>query len=616
MDDGCLGCLIPLAIAGGIIYIIVKYVIPILLAASAAILAVFAAIGAVVGLVKAIINVTRAIKYTVSERKSLRRQSLVDGRLWDGGTPVKELFFEDVASKAYLFGPCFADVWSIIKKSFSNNFGSHPDFTRGDRWFTRVLFVMWSVFELLATYVLGTAGTVALSLILLTVFLALELPVLIAAGIVLLFEKIFYLSKRISYRCPKCKYEYTIPVYICPNSDCQIKHRRLRPGVYGIIRRRCVCGDVAIPLTASIKGRYIGKYRSRKEKIKFSELSSRCPQCGEEYNAGLTKPTSIALVGGAAAGKTTFKVAFGYSFLDEEAVRMGLDFGFPDKRSEDEYEKSVRYYKGLDIIPETNRGSDTDISTFSFSLENKKFSASRMIQIYDMPGEVFATEDAKEGWRNYQFTEGMVFLIDPFSLPAVKDKHQKEVSSGSMGVCTMDMNALIDSLINTLQNEKVKKNKGKFAIPVALTINKVDSGFLKKMCGSEAVEALMSGCPEVFSDYFAAMDYVCRCFLVKNDGIGFITNLDNNFNTVHFFFSSPMGYIPQASRTRFRPINVLPIMQWMMLRADSELAKVWKPDHPVIDLTDEQRELYKTHPEYYDKYVMELLNEGDDNNSE
>ena len=45
-------------------------------------------------------------------------------------------------------------------------------------------------------------------------------------------------------------------------------------------------------------------------------------------------------------------------------------------------------------------------------------------------------------------------------------------------------------------------------------------------------------------------------------------------------------------------------MQWMMLRADKQLGKVWKPDLIVTDLTDEQKKLYREHPEYYDEFVL------------
>ena len=275
------------------------------------------------------------------------------------------------------------------------------------------------------------------------------------------------------------------------------------------------------PATASSGiGSVSGKY-------KLTDMKSFCPHCGAGYNAGLSKPTSIALIGGSSAGKTTFKVAFSYLFLDEETVKSGMDVSFPDKQSEDEYQHSVRYFKGLDIIPGTNRGVVTDITTFSFALEHAKFDASRMIQIYDMPGEVFSTGEAREGWKNYRFTEGMVFLIDPFSLPTIKRECEEEIKASSMGICQTDMGKMVESLIDTLQNEKVKKVRNKFSIPVALTINKVDSPLLRKLCGPEAVAILMKELPDIFDDYFDTIDYVCRCFLEKNGCIGFISNLES-----------------------------------------------------------------------------------------
>lgn len=638
------------------IYPLVKYVIPALLTVAGSLIVVFALVGLFVGIVKAFINFTKAIKFASARRELLyqfkniycadlvmrdhptiftmkRKDALQNAFRVDDehrinkGLPTLEMrsefpgensyCYEDIASKSYFFGPAVEDTWTIIKSAFEYNFKSMPPFSHNEIWILKATLNIWTAVEIFIVAVFGSIATLVLSLFFLIVFLAIEVPVLIMAGISLVFENFYYLSHRIEYRCPSCKGEYKIPHYICPNPNCGIVHKRLRPGLFGIRKRKCVCGRVILPLRAKARGAVYNLYipdcpkhgkSEYRRRLDYRELHGKCPLCGNDYTAGLTKPTSIALIGGASAGKTTFKVAFSYVFLDEEAVKAGLDYSFPDKRSEDEYDKSIRYFKGLDIIPATNRGAQTDISTFSFSLENKGFTASRMIHIYDMPGEVFETGDAKEGWRNYQFTEGMVFLIDPYSMPEIKSRHSNEIAGGSMGICTMGMNELVNSLINTLRNEKVRKKGGKFAIPVALTINKVDSLTLKRMCGGDAVEALMKGCPEVFGkDYFMAMDYVCRCFLARNNGMGFIANLDHNFDTVHFFFSSPMGYIPKSTLTRFRPVNVLPVMQWMMRKADSELAKVWKPDIPIRDLTDNEKQLYKTHPEYYEQFVEPLI---------
>lgn len=609
---------------------IVVYVVPIILAAGAIVIGVFALIGSCIGIVKSIKNFVLAIKELSGRPKSIRKYkndyaiaavhdrntysysmggfdpSFVDRSSVKYKAIPRDYCFEDIAARSYFLGPCFKDVFSIIREALAENYNDLPEFGRGDHWYSRVLFFILSLFQLVVTVVLGTVFTLAISAILLSVFLVIELVVLSVSGIALSFENLFYLSRRISYRCPMCKEEYNIAIYKCP--CCGIPHSRLRPGAYGIFRRKCICGAL-LPLTARGKG-YIDPATassgigSVSGKYKLTDMKSFCPHCGAGYNAGLSKPTSIALIGGSSAGKTTFKVAFSYLFLDEETVKSGMDVSFPDKQSEDEYQHSVRYFKGLDIIPGTNRGVVTDITTFSFALEHAKFDASRMIQIYDMPGEVFSTGEAREGWKNYRFTEGMVFLIDPFSLPTIKRECEEEIKASSMGICQTDMGKMVESLIDTLQNEKVKKVRNKFSIPVALTINKVDSPLLRKLCGPEAVAILMKELPDIFDDYFDTIDYVCRCFLEKNGCIGFISNLDSNFETIHFFFSSPMGYIPQASRVRFRPVNVLPVMQWMMLRADSQLARAWKPELKLTDIPEEKRRLYQTHPEYYEIYVL------------
>ncbi len=604
MDDlgGCLGGLIVIGIA---IYVVVQIVIPLVLAVGAVLLTGFAVVGAIIGLVMALKNYISAVIEVYGRRERMGKFK-VETSQHDADMKIAAgAFYEDLAAKCYFFGPCFEDVFLIIKMSFLNNFDSMPDFSRGDMWLTRILFVVLSLVQVIVTYVLGTAFTLIICLAMLVLFLVFEIIYLILSGIVLAFENLYFVSRQISFRCPSCKNEYKVPVYECPK--CHVKHRRLKPGTYGIFTRKCIC-SAKLPVSVRVKGSCMVRDPSSgnyvKEKIRFEEIQGYCSHCGTAHNAGISKPTSIALIGGTSAGKTTFKVAFINDFLEEELTRMGIDFEFPDKSDEREYTDSLEYYKGHRIIAGTNRGLNTDISVFSFFLKHKKFNASRMVHIYDMPGETFETGNAKEGWENYTFTEGAVFLIDPYSIPFVKTQQETEISSSSMGICSMHMDRLSDSLIDTLSQVKVKKNRGKFSIPIALTINKVDSHFLKKLCGDEAVKNLMDGKPDIFSDYFAAMDYVCRCFLAKYGGINFIANLDNYFETVHFFSSSPMGYMPKSTRMRFNPINVLPIMQWMMLRADKQLGRVWKPDQVVTDLTDQQKKLYLEHPEYYDEFVL------------
>ena len=483
MDEEALGALIGLGLIIGIIYVIVVYVIPLLLGLVAIILAIFGVIGLGVGLFFAIRNFVVSIKKVKVQRSYLGKfkdktiQDKVHNESANGD--YSAFVYEECASKSYFFGPCFSDIWAIIKGAFSENFATFPDFSRGQEWYSKIAFFVWSLFQVIAQFVLGTILTALLSLIMLVVSIVFTDILYIFFGITLLIENAYLKIKSVSFRCQKCTHAYDIPVYCCPK--CNINHVRLRPGRYGVFKRKCVCGSI-LPLTVKVTGKYpTGSTANQNYWIKFNiaDMKSRCPHCGNEDNAGITHPISIALIGGASAGKTTFKVAFLKDFLDEETVKYNIDFEFPNTEYEDEFKRIESYYRGLPI-PATQNGTEYDIITFSFFLKHKKFGVDRLIHLYDMPGETFQRGDAQEGWHMYTFNDGAVFLIDPYALTKIKEENQNELQGSSMGISVASMNDLIESLIDTLHQVKTPKNmRGKFTIPIALTITPLSKFFEK-----------------------------------------------------------------------------------------------------------------------------------------
>ncbi len=603
MDDfssGIIGLIIFLAVVGIIIAVII-YLATILLA-------IVATIGSVIGIAISIKNYALAIQQVISERRSIGGFVSENEKQALGSMPYTGAVYEQSAGKSYVLGPAFIDLFNAIKLAIMSNYQYRPDFsgTEKDNAILTIMAKVIVICKAISVYVFGTLFTIVFSFVLAAIAGVCAAVIFPAAGIILLIDKIYFSIKKISFRCPSCKREYQIPKYVCP--VCNITHTRLKPGRYGVIRRRCLCGTI-LPLTAKGKGIIFEHDPSTGEIIKkplmLTDLDSFCPHCDSSNNAGLSHPISIALIGGASAGKTTFKVAFQHEFLTEETAKYGIDIDFSNDTSRNEYQNAEFYFSGKKLIPSTKGDLTYDISTFSFSLKNKSFEVDRMVQLYDLPGERFINGDAKDGWEHYSFAEGAVFIIDPFSIAKVKIQNDDEIKGASMGICTTDINLLVESLINTLSNVRAKRAKsGKFAIPIALAINKVDTPLLSRQCGEEAVEQLMANAPEAFPDQFLAMDYACRCFLSANGGDNFIANLDNNFEYVHFFYCSSIGYIPKASLTTFEPKNVLEIMQWMMLRADKkQLGSVWKPANAVEDLTDEQKSLYLTKRFYYENYV-------------
>lgn len=592
--------------------IIIAAVIGIVFVIWAAIMCV-AVVGQIVGMGYAIGNFVLAVRSVSAERRSIWHYKSAEAKSDLGTTPpYKGAVFEEYAAKMYIMGPVFADIFSVIKTAIKLNFRHRMDFSDSDKgnWFLTAVVRIYIIGRGISIYVFGLLFSIAISLVIMIVSACCASLLFPVIGVFLLSESIYFKSKQINFRCASCKKEYSLPKYICPS--CGIYHNWLKPGRFGIVHRKCLCGTI-LPLTVKTKGKVFSTDPLTGAIVTYplmlSEIDCVCPFCGEENNAGLSHNISIALVGGASAGKTTFKVAFQQQFLTDEAIKQDLEVDFPDKESEDEYEMAGQYFSGRAVIPATNSGVKSDISTFSFILRNSAFQADRTVQIYDLPGERFESGTAREHWEHFSFTDGIVFLIDPFSIDKVRRDNSCDIKDSVMGICAADMNVLIESMQSTFDNLRLKKNKnGKFELPVALAISKVDSPLLKQQCGSKAVDRLVKGAPGVFKDRFAAMDYACRCFLDMNGGSNFIQTLDNSFQTVHFFSCSAVGSIPKTSFTRFAPQNVMSIMQWLMIRADRKnLGAVWHPEEQVDDLSDDQKQLYRTARNYYDDLVLKPI---------
>lgn len=232
MDDW--GGIIGLGMIIGAIYIIIKYIIPLLLGLAAIILAVFAGIEIIIGLFFAIRNFIVSIKDVHNKRsflgtfKNKEIQNRVHNEASNGN--YSAYVYEECARKSYFLGPCFTDIWLVIKGAFVENFETFPDFSRGEEWYGKVAYFFWSLCQLIAQFVLGTLVTAALSVLMLMVSVVFTDILYIFFGIVLLFENLYLRMEKVSFRCQKYTHAYDIPVYCCPK--CGINHVRLRPGRY------------------------------------------------------------------------------------------------------------------------------------------------------------------------------------------------------------------------------------------------------------------------------------------------------------------------------------------------------------------------------------------------
>lgn len=610
MDDGgCLGIIIVVAIVAAIVVWILSMLVTVLTYLGTIVLGFLAGAAVVVGFIVAIRNYIIAIKQVRKERAekgTLKCTPAVRKSIQEMlGKPSKlkayGQFYEDVAERMYILGPLYSDLMDICRTAFSNNNSFRPDFSRGNSKVTHVAFCIYAVIQAISVYVLGNIFSLLVTIVLLTVMFVLTVLVCPYIFISWVCERAYYKLHKIAYRCLSCKNEFATPYYRCPY--CYIIHSKLGPGWYGISKRKCICGTI-MPVTTGKEGKLPDG-----SPIYMEDLTSVCPKCRvESKNTAGTHPISIALIGAQAAGKTTFETAFLRDFVEEEAVKYGMDVDFLSAEVEQWYDQTKKFYEGTWTIEPTKPGQGiggTDVRATSFVVAHKQLTPGRVIHIYDMPGEIFRNLDAREGLNIFTFHDGAVFILDPYTLERVKEENENDIKNSNMAFSKEKSDVIVESLISTLSNVRAKKESGRFKLPIALTINKVDTPILRKTVGIEAVEGLMKAHSDVFTDYFLTMDYVCRCYLAKHGAKNFIMRLDQNFETVQFFSSSPMGTVPTSNSVRFHPFNVMPIMQWLIRRADKGISSIWKSNKPFINF-GERKALYEEFPNYYDEYLKSI----------
>lgn len=161
----------------------------------------------------------------------------------------------------------------------------------GDGRTTRLFKLVLNVLAMLSVLIYGSIITAVVSVINIAVVFV------VMAVIYLGFRSyglwtLYLIRKHIFTACHECKEKSLIPTYICPR--CGAQHTNLTPGVYGILKRRCNCGE-KLPTTF---------FNGRKN------LDAICPHCGTLLSNREAVPICIPIVGGRSVGKTAFNYSF------------------------------------------------------------------------------------------------------------------------------------------------------------------------------------------------------------------------------------------------------------------------------------------------------------------
>ncbi|MCM2422612.1 hypothetical protein [Streptomyces sp. RKAG293] len=312
------------------------------------------------------------------------------------------------AFRQYFFGPATRDLHQIatltrirygreVDDQFRKTYARYVlDDDLSPLWGVPVWTAM--VLGLLLGALVGAVLTALLVLAQLLLVLLLQGAARTAAGSLRSLDRALLKARRLheGLLCPHCYERVLLPVYLC--SSCPNRHADLRPGRYGIVRRRCGC-RVLLPTTTAG-----GRHR----------LQGYCTWCDEPMSAeaGGVVESVLPLVGGRAAGKTRLMAAMLTSLHDTAAA--GGRAVVPADRETLEHYTVLR--EVLAINGHTMGTQRTLPSAHSVLLGQR--SSKRLVHIFDAAGELLTTREDSDALRYCRHARIFLFVLDPLAVEA------------------------------------------------------------------------------------------------------------------------------------------------------------------------------------------------------
>jgi Double-GTPase 2 len=313
----------------------------------------------------------------------------------------------DPAVLQYFYGPALADADHVRRVAYGDGrkfwqWGLETvaeSFGAGDgAWLTGPLGVGGAIGMALGTLA-GTLVAGVLALIYLLVVAVSAGAVRVAGAVLRGADSVMLAVKNVKMVCPHCGERVPYPAYDCPGPRCPRRHRDVRPGRYGILRRRCLCG--ARMNTLLLLG--------------SSRMAAFCPHPGcegsLEHRPGEVPEIILPLFGATGAGKTRllFSMVTQLRTWNEQG-KLEAEFGDTSTARE------------LDVGVALIRSGGSTVGTpiglpRAHVIRLKLKQGVRILQLYDAAGERFYHTDRTQELRYLNKARTFILVIDPLSVP-------------------------------------------------------------------------------------------------------------------------------------------------------------------------------------------------------
>lgn len=469
---------------------------------------------------------------------------------------------QEPAQISYFFGESYFDLGRTIKESWKKNgskivglWNEIGQVWIGENLYKAICLLILRVAILIAVAVFGSIFTAIFSTI--HIVLLFTLMILVYVGFVVLkfIDTVFCVFKGLGNNCynPGCERKFRLPIYVCPK--CHAYHYRLVPSKYGILKRKCNCGE-KLP-TTFFNGR--------------QKLDSLCPHCQSPVIKGAHRSLLIPVVGGANAGKTCY-VTMAIKKIEDIAQDFGLNFEYQYVAG-DEYQENVKRMENGLYPQKTN---DLAFKYYNFFLSSKNDKTKNLISVCDIAGEVFANQDALMRQQGYRFADGMVVVIDPLSISEFKNELKKKLSPQefqALNASTQPIGDVLSGLINTMEGLYHVDAKKTIKKTIVVVFTKCDIKGLDERIGATAINQYLAQNKD--SSFCDASNELCERFLAEYGENSFLNTVKGKFSDVQFFTCSALGH--NDSGKKFTSINVEQPLLWLIDKTSKaiDLSTVW-----------------------------------------
>lgn len=338
--------------------------------------------------------------------------------------------------------------------------------------------------------------------------------------------------RRVRLVCPheSCHQPIARPVFVCPG--CAEEHPALRPTSAAVHVLRCSCGR-SLPTHGAAR----------------DALPALCPHCLRPLRVVQAETVGLALVGPPSAGKTSLMMATVMGLL-----KLMPPATLPEERDQRFLAAARRYFADGAAMPKT---SEVAANAFSAVVTDLWGSACR-VHLYDAAGELYGQVDHLRRESYFETCAGLAFVIDPFSLPAVRAG--AGASCGLARAADEPPQQIYDRLVLRLR-EATGGRKGA-ARAIAVIVAKADAIPELAMGPAGRGRPKKSGHPE---------ERDVRGWLVRNGAGNLVRSVERDFDQVAFFAVSALGRHAGAGRGAFVPRGVLQPWSWLMAQAGLQL---------------------------------------------